>query len=158
MQVFPTFVCPMPRKAHKLLSLSYTHTPLHTHRVKTLIFTFILKYCLVLSYLPDFTGNHLLKLHVLSSQGLDLWPFSVTFSDHLRASCCYQEPRLQVPRLTLRVPFNTSMLILPLYPKPQSKKPLPNRMFCKAKTCILFSASVYRARKYILCLFNAIES
>lgn len=53
-QIFTTLMCPMPPNSNKLLFLSYTHSPTHTHRVKALIFTFILKYYLVLSYLPAF--------------------------------------------------------------------------------------------------------
>ncbi|XP_074191416.1 GDP-mannose 4,6 dehydratase isoform X3 [Rhinolophus sinicus] len=54
-----------------------------------------------------------------------------------------QELRRQAPRLGLRGPLHTNVLILPLHPKPQSKKHLPSRMFPKPKTHISFSTSVY---------------
>lgn len=66
------------------------------------------------------------------------------FSDHLPSPCCCpRSPGAQeAPRLDLRGSLNTNVLILPLHPKPQSKKHLPSRMFRKPKTHISFSASV----------------
>lgn len=74
-------------------------------------------------------------------RALALTPCSVTSSDHVPAPCCC--PRSQAPRLGLKGSFHTNVLILPLHPKPQSKKHLPNRMFPKPKTHISFSTSVY---------------
>lgn len=107
-------VRPMPRNAHKLLSLSCMstqHTLTHAQSQNPRFDVhFKLEYCLVLFCLPAlFTGNHLLKLLVLSPQSRGLCPFPVALSDHLRASCCHQEPRLQVPRLGLREPFTISV-------------------------------------------------